>query len=91
MSGISKSSSDSKVMTKLEVNAGKLNISVKELINQYIKLGLYEDDYYEPEPITEEEFVELLRRNGEKDRKRGIPPRKHITDAIVGLFNKYED
>ena len=91
MSSNSKNSSDSMVMSKLEKNSSKLNISVKELINQYIKLGLYEDDYHEPEPITEEEFVELLRRDSEKDRKRGIPPRKHITDAIVGLVNKYED
>ena len=33
------------------------------MLAKYIKLVLYEDDNYEPEPITEEEFVELLRRD----------------------------
>ena len=91
MSFNSENSKDSDVMTKLEENAGKLNISVEELIDQYFKLGLYEDDYYEPEPITRDEFLEILRKNRIKDEKRGIPRRKHGFDGMVGLFNKYED
>ena len=91
MSSISKSSSDSKVMSKLEENAGKINISVEELIDQYIKLGLYEDDYYEPRSLTKEEIREVLRKDDERDRKMGVPPMKHNFDEIVGLFNRYED
>ena len=91
MSSISKSSSDSKVMTNLEENAGKLNISVKELINQYIKLGLYEDYFYEPEPMTEEKLIKILDRNAKKDRANGIPPRKHKLDSLVRLAEKYRD
>ena len=91
MSFNSENSKDSDVMTKLEENAGKLNISVEELIDQYFKLGLYEDDYYEPEPITRDEFLEILRKNRIKDEKRGIPRMKHYYGEIIGLFNKYED
>ena len=91
MSDNSRTSGDNMVMTKLKENSSKLNISVDELINQYLKLGLYEDDYYEPEPITKEDFIEILIKNREKDEKRGIPPMEHNFDDMVGLFNKYED
>ena len=91
MSSNSKNSSDSMVMSKLEENAGKLNISVKELINQYIKLGLYEDYFYEPEPMTEEKLIKILDRNAKKDRANGIPPRKHKLDSLVRLSEKYKD
>ena len=88
MSSNSKNSSDSMVMSKLEENAGKLNISVKELINQYFKLGLYEDDYYDPKPLTKEERRELLRKDLERDRKMGVPPMKHNLHELIGLFNR---
>ena len=91
MSGNSRISGDNMVMTKLEENSSKLNISVKELINQYIKLGLYEDYFYNPEPITEEEFIKILDRNAKKDRENGIPPRKHKLDSLVRLSEKYRD
>ena len=91
MSGNSRISGDNMVMTKLEENSNKLNISVEQLIDNYIKMGLYEDDYYVPEPITKDDFIEILRKNREKDEKRRIPRMEHNFDKMVGLFNKYED
>lgn len=75
---------DKEIETRLKKKSAKLNISLDELIERYIKLGLFTDDYYEPPKLTSEEVKEIIRKDAERDRKRGIPPMKHNPDAFVG-------
>jgi hypothetical protein len=82
---------DEMIEAQLNEKSAILNISVGELIDRYLKRELYTDDYYEPPKYTKEELYEMGRKAVEKDKKRGIPPKKHNFDRIVGIMNKYED
>lgn len=81
---------DEMILAQLEENSKKLNISVDELIDRYIRLGLYTDDYYGPPKLSKEELMELSRVDIE-DLKNGIPPKKHNFNALVGKFNRHDD
>jgi hypothetical protein len=48
---------------------------------------LFFDDYYEPPKRTREELIEMGKKAVEKDKKRGIPPKKHNLDVFVGRWN----
>lgn len=76
------------VEERLKERSGILNISVDELIDRYIRRGLYGDDYYIQQPIPREKLIEMSKREVERDRKRGIPPKKHNFDALIGRWNK---
>lgn len=80
-------------MVEVQINkiSSTLNIPLNNLLTRYIMRGLFIDDYYEPRKITMEEFLELSKRDMEKDKKRGIPPKKHNFDIFVGRFNKNDD
>ena len=65
---------DDMLETRLRKNSEKLNISISELIDHYIRRALYHEYLYEPKPLTREELLKLSRKNVEKDRKRGIQP-----------------
>lgn len=82
---------DEMIETQLKVKSNKLNITISELINRYIKRGLYMDDYYEPPKLSREELLEISRKEVEKDKKRGIQPKKHNFDVFVGRWNKFDD
>lgn len=82
---------DEMILAQLQENSKKLNISVDELIDRYIRLGLYTDDYYEPPKLSKEELMELSKIDIEKDLKNGIPPKKHNFNALVGKFNRHDD
>lgn len=76
------------VLDKLNAISKRLNISVNELIERYIRRGLYIDDYYEPPRRTREELIEMCKKDVEKDLKNGILPKKHNFDIFVGRWNK---
>ena len=65
---------DDMLETRLRKNSEKLNISISELIDRYIRRALYHEYFYKPKPITWEEWKERSKRNVEKDKKRGIQP-----------------
>ena len=65
---------DDMLETQLRKNSEKLNISVNELIDRYIKRAIYREFFYVHKPLTWEEWKERSRKNVEKDKKRGIQP-----------------
>jgi len=48
---------DKMIENRLKENSSKLGISVDELIDRYIRLGLFTDDYYTPPQLTREELI----------------------------------
>lgn len=74
--------------TKLKENAEKLNISVSDLIDRYIKRELYSDDYYVAPSLSTEEIEEMLKKDVELDKKRGIVRTMPFSDSLVGMCNK---
>ena len=81
---------DEMIQAQLEENSKKLGISIDELIDRYIKLGLFTDDYYNPPKLSKEELIEISKKEVEKDMKNGIPPKKHNFGALVGKFNRFD-
>ena len=79
---------DEIIEAKLGEKSNKLNISIDELIDRYIRRGLFCDDYYVPPKYTREEMLERGRKAVERDRKNGYPPMKHNFDVFVGRWNK---
>ena len=79
------------VEAKLKETSSKLNISLDELIDRYIRRGLFSDDYYVPKEFSREELIELSKRDIEKDKRRGFFPQKHDFSVFVDLFNKSDD
>lgn len=79
---------DKMIENRLKENSSKLGISVDELIDRYIRLGLFTDDYYNPPQLTREELIEISKKNVEKDKKNGFPPKKHNFDVFVGILNR---
>ena len=49
----------------------------KELIERYIRRGLYSDDYYTQPQLSKEEIDAIFKRNLERDRENGIPPKEN--------------
>ena len=82
--------SDKMLEAKLKEKSGILGITVDELINRHIRREIYLDDFYVPRKLTREELTEISKRDIEKDKKRGIFPKKHNSDFFVGLNNKYD-
>ena len=75
---------DNMIEEQLKEKSTKLGISLYELIDRYIRRGLYSDDYYMQPPIPREELDEICKRDMERDRKRGIPPKKHNFGVFIG-------
>ena len=82
---------DKMVYARLKERSNWLNISVDELIDRYIRRGLFSDDYYEPPKLTMEELLEISRKDVEKDIENGIPPQKNNFDIFVGRWSKSND
>lgn len=79
---------DKMIEAQLKEKSDRLNISIYELIDRYIRRGLFTDDYYEPPQLTREELLEISRKELQKDIKNGIPPRKHNFDIFVNRWSK---
>ena len=63
MSGKKTVIGDEMINAQLKANSEKLNISIDELINQYIKRGLYRDIYYVNTPLSKNRLSEVLKIN----------------------------
>ena len=69
-----------------------LNISVDDLIDRYIRRGLFCDDYYEPPKLTRKEVIEIFRKDVEKDIKRGIiPTQKRDFSVFINRWSNCDD
>lgn len=83
--------SDKMIETQLKEKSNILNISLDELINRYVRREYFVDEFYVPPKRTRQELIEIIRKDVEEDKKRGIFPKKHNSDALVGRWNKYDD
>ena len=83
---------DKMLKAQLKEIACRLNISVDELIDRYIRRGVYVDyGYHNPKPITLEYLLETHKKRIEKDIEKGFTPKKHNFDFFIGLINESED
>ncbi len=67
---------DKMIESQLNEKSKMLGISLNELIERYIKRGLYSDDYYIQPQLSKEEIDEIFKRNKERDKKKEISLQK---------------
>lgn len=79
---------DEMMETKLIENSQKLDISIFDLIDRYIKRELCADNnYLKKHKLSLDELKEISRIDVERDRKRGIFP-KPRSNSLVGICNR---
>ena len=76
MSGKKTVIGDEMIETQLNEYSKKLNISVDELIERYIKRGLYSDNHYLERKVTLEELDRINKLDMERDQKKWNPSKK---------------
>ena len=74
------------IEAQLKENSNRLNISIDELIERYIKRGLYRDDYYKPQKMSKEKLLELFNLDEEPSKKRENHPKKSSMDSIIDIY-----
>ncbi len=80
---------DKMIEEQLNEYSQRLNISLDDLIERYIRRGLFSDDYYKPSPVSIEELKKLNKIELERERKMGLkPPKKHRFDNLINLRSK---
>lgn len=65
------------INAQLKANSEKLNISIDELIERYVRRGLFTDDYWEPQEVTIEELRKINKIELEREKKMGLKPPKN--------------
>lgn len=74
--------------TRLKEYSEKLNISVDELIDRYIRQEIAVDTNCFIKPIMSlEKLKEISKKEAERDRKNGIFPKPH-GKSLIGICNK---
>lgn len=76
---------DEMVEAQLKEISNKLNISIDALIDQYIRIGLYMDDYYKAPKLSKEKLLEIFKLDEEpkKSELRNKNP-------LVGIYRNEE-
>ncbi|WP_406537074.1 hypothetical protein [Methanobrevibacter sp.] len=72
---------DENMETRIIENALKLNISAVDLIDRYVRRELYMDDYYKRPKLSKDEIIEILKKDAENDKKKGIFLKKSIGEV----------
>ena len=78
---------DEMIDAQLKEKSDILNISVEELIDRYLRRELFTDNYFKPPEYTMDELLEMSRKAVEKDRKNGIPIKKHDFSVFIGRWS----
>ena len=92
MSGKKTVIGDEMINAQLKANSEKLNISIDELIEWYVRRGLFTDDYWEPPEITIEELRKINKIELEREKKMGLkPPKKHRFDVFVNRWSEDDE
>ena len=78
---------DEMIDAQLKEKSDILNISVEELIDRYLRRELFTDNYFKPPEYTMEELLEMSRKAVEKDKKNGIPIKKHDFSVFIGRWS----
>lgn len=76
---------DKMVEAQLKEISNKLNISVDALIDRYIRIGLYMDDYYNAPKLSKEKLLEIFKLD-EEPKKSELKNR----DPLVGIYHNDE-
>lgn len=82
---------DEMIEAQLKEYSTRLNISVDELIERYIRRELYSDDYYTAPKLSREDLEEISKRNLKRDIKNGFPPKKHNFDVFINRWSETDD
>ena len=83
---------DKMLETQLKEIVQELNISIDELIDRYIRRGVYVDyGYHNPKRITEEELLRTHAKRIQKDIEKGYRPKKHNFDFLIGIIHSPDD
>lgn len=82
---------DEMIKAQLIKKSNKLGISLDELIERYIRRGIFTDDYYEPPKRTREELIEMSKKAVERDKKNGFPPKKHNFNVFINRWENPDD
>ncbi len=82
---------DEMIEAQLKEKSDILNISVEELIDRYLRRELFTDNYFEPPEYTKEELLEMSRKALEKDRKNGIPIKKHDFSVFIDRWSDSDE
>ncbi len=77
---------DEMIESQLKENSNRLNISVDELIERYIRRGLYRDDYYKPPKMSQKKLLDLFNLDEEPSKKRKNHPKKSSMDSIIDIY-----
>ena len=70
------------VEAQLKEISNKLNISVDALIDRYVRIGLYMDDYYKAPKLSKEKLLEIFKL----DEEPKISELKN-KDPLVGIYH----
>ncbi len=74
------------VEAQLKEISNKLNISVDALIDRYIRIGLYMDDYYKAPKLSKEKLLEIFKLDEEPKKKSELTNR----NPLVGIYRNNE-
>ena len=72
---------DEMIEARLKNKSNILGISLDELIDRYIRRGLFCDDYYVPTRLTKDELLERCRKEVEKDKM------EFLQKNIISMFS----
>lgn len=75
---------DKMMKAQLKEYSNRLGISIDDLIELYIRRGLFVDDYYVQPKLSEEKLQELFSRD-DGTEKREIDP-KYSMDSLIGIY-----
>ena len=83
---------DEMVETQLIEKSNMLSISLCELIDRYVRIGLFIDEgLYEPPVRSREELNEMAKKAVEEDKKRRVMPKKHDFSVFINRWSKFYD
>lgn len=79
---------DDMIETQLKENSKKLSISLEELIDRYIRIGLYMDDYYKQPKLSKEKLMKIFKIDEQKKKNHS---KDNSMDALVGIYKYSEE
>ena len=76
---------DKMINAQLKEYSNKLNISVDDLINQYIRRGVYRDLYYEQCNISKEKLQEIFKLDNTSPKPKRIQ-KENSMDTLIDIY-----
>ena len=73
---------DKMIEAQLNEKSKMLDISVDELIDRYIRRGIYRDNYYEQTPLSEEKLSNVINI----DKKSKKHKKENSMDNLIDIY-----